>query len=124
MEDPSIAFLGYVRPVVGAIPSITEVQSRWVVKVLARSIPLRPLELQQLDIINDSAYWEDYFKNSSQRLEALVEGFIYINDIARLAEIFPDYKALLLRNPKGWFTTVFAPYTGATYRLNETAYEK
>ena len=28
VEDPSIAFLGYVRPVIGAIPSITEVQSR------------------------------------------------------------------------------------------------
>ena len=124
VEDPSIAFIGYVRPVVGAIPSITEVQSRWVAKVFARSVPLKPLELQQADVITDSAYWEDYFKNSSQRLEALVEGFIYIDDIARLAGIFPDYKALLLRNPKGWFTAVFAPYSGATYRLNEPAYEE
>ena len=124
VEDPSIAFVGYVRPVVGAIPSITEIQSRWVAKVFAQSIPFKPLELRQADVKLDSAYWEDYFKNSSQRLEALVEGFIYIDDIARLAGIFPDYKALLIRNPKGWFTAVFSPYSGATYRLNEPVYEE
>ena len=124
VEDPSIAFIGYVRPVVGAIPSIAEVQSRWVAKVFARSISLKPLELRQADVKTDSVYWMDYFNNSSQRLEALVEGFMYIDDIARLAGIFPDYKALLLRNPKGWFTAVFSPYSGATYRLNEPAYEK
>ena len=113
----------YAKNYSGIITS-SLVQSRWIAKVFARSIPLKPLELRQSDVISDSAYWEDYFKDSSQRLEDLVEGFIYIDDIARLAEIFPDYKALLLRNPKGWFTTVFAPCTGATYRLNEPAYEK
>ena len=44
-----------------------------------------------------------------------------------MAGTFPDYKAvkaLLLRNPKGWFTAVVSPYHGATYRLNEPAYEK
>ena len=124
VEDPSIAFVGYVRPVVGAIPSITEVQSRWVAKVFAQTIPFKPLEFRQADVRTDSSYWENYFKDSSQRLEALVEGFIYIDDIARLAGIFPDYKALLLRNPKGWFTAVFSPYSGATYRLNEPTHEE
>lgn len=124
VEDPSIAFVGYVRPVVGAIPSISEVQSRWVAKVFAQTISLKPLESRQSDVLTDTAYWQDYFKNSSQRLEALVEGFIYIDDVARLAGIFPDYKSLLLRNPKGWFTAVFSPYSGATYRLNEPAHEE
>ena len=99
VEDPSIAFIGYVRPVVGAIPSITEVQSRWVAKVFAQSIPLKPLELRQADVINDSAYWEDYFKDSSQRLEALVEGFIYTDDIARLAGIFPKLQSTVIEEP-------------------------
>ena len=124
VEDPSIAFIGYVRPMVGAIPSITEVQSRWVAKVFARSIPLKPLELRQADVITDSTYWEDYFKSSSQRLEALVEGFTYTDDVACLAGIFPDYKALLMRNPKGWLTAIFSPYGSTTYRLNEPAYEE
>lgn len=124
VEDPSIAFVGYVRPVVGAIPSITEIQSRWVAKVFAQTIPFKPLELRRADVKADSAYWEDYFKDSSQRLEALVEGFIYIDSIACLAGIFPDYKALLMRNPRGWFTAIFSPYSGATYRLNEPAHEE
>ena len=123
VEDPSIAFIGYVRPVVGAIPSITEMQSRWVSKVFAKTIPFKSLENRRADVKQDLEFWENYFKESSQRLEGLVEGFIYIDQIAHLAGVFPDYKALLFRNPKGWFTAVFAPYNGATYRLNEPEHE-
>jgi len=123
VEDPSIAFIGYVRPVVGAIPSITEMQSRWVSKVFAKTIPFKSLEDRQADVKIDSQFWENYFKGSSQRLEGLVEGFIYIDQVACLAGVFPDFKALLFRNPKGWFTAIFAPYNGATYRLNEPEHE-
>ena len=124
VEDPSIAFVGYARPVAGSIPGVIEVQSRWIAKVFAQTIPFKPLQLRQADVQADSAYWENYFKDSSQRLQTLVEGFIYVDDIARLAGIFPDYKALLLRNPKGWFTAIFSPFNGATYRLNEPAHEE
>jgi len=123
VEDPSIAFIGYTRPVAGAIPSISEMQARWAAKVFAKVIPFEPLESRQVDVKRDSEFWENYFKESSLRLEGLVEGYIYIDQIARLAGVFPDFKSLLFRNPKGFVTAIFAPYNGATYRLNEPEHE-
>ena len=123
VEDPSIAFVGYVRPVIGSIAAVSEMQSRWVAKVFAQTIPIKPLEQRQADTKQDAQFWENYFKESSQRLVGLVEGLLYGEEIARMAGLYPDYSALLFRNPKGWLTAIFAPFSSSTYRLNEPEHE-
>ena len=124
VEDPSIAFVGLIRPIVGSLVGISELQVRWAAKVFSKHVPLKPLEERQEDVRRDSEYWKNFFKHSSQRLQGLVEGFTYIDDIAKQAAIYPDYWSLLKRNPKHWYVAVFSPYNGATYRLNEPMYEK
>lgn len=124
VEDPSIAFIGLVRPIVGSIVGVSELQARWAAKIYSNKVPLKPLEERREDVRKDSAYWNEYFKDTSQRIEGLVEAFTYIDDVARHAQIFPDYWSLFKRNPKHWFVAVNAPYNGATYRLNEPEQEE
>lgn len=119
VEDPSLAFVGMVRPIVGSIPGISELQARWAAKVFSGKVPLKPVEERRRDVQADIAHWSNYFKHSSQRVEGLVEGFTYIDDIARQAQIYPDYWSLFKKSPGKWFVAFFSPYNGATFRLNE-----
>ena len=121
--DPTIAFIGYVRPVVGSIPSMAEVQARWVAKVFSNHIAF-PSEAQRVNITEkDAAFWSNYFKETSQRLESLVEGYIYSDDIAKLAGVYPDYYALFRRNIHHWYVSMVSPFNTSFYRLNEPEHE-
>lgn len=119
VEDPSLAFVGLVRPIVGSIVGISEVQARWAARVFKEEVPLKPLNERRQDVLEDTAHWSRYFKHSSQRIQGLVEGFTYTDDIACHAGIYPNYWSLFKRNPKHWFEAFFAPFNTATYRLNE-----
>ena len=119
VEDPSIAFIGLVRPIVGSVVGISELQARWAAKIYSKNIPMKTLEERRKAVEEDTAYWNEYFKNSSQRIGGLVEGFTYIDDIAHQAQIYPNYWSLFKRSPRKWFSAYFSPYNGATYRLNE-----
>ena len=119
VEDPTLAFVGLVRPIVGSIVGISELQARWVAKTFAKKVPLKTLEERREDVRRDNAHWSNYFRHTSQRIEGLVEGFTYIDDIAHQARIYPNYWSLLRSSPRQWLVAVTAPYNAATYRLNE-----
>ncbi|XP_065065515.1 4-hydroxybenzoate brominase (decarboxylating)-like [Rhopilema esculentum] len=118
-EDPSLAFIGFVRPIVGSIPSIAEMQAQWVAKVWSNKIPLSDSKTRALEIKEDAKFWSNYFKNTSQRLQTLVEGYTYLDDIAKISCVYPDYWSLFKHSPRDGFTAYFAPYNGCSYRLNE-----
>lgn len=119
VEDPSIAFIGLARPVVGSIVGISELQSRWAAKVFSNKVSLKCLAVRRREVTVDKAHWRNYFKDYSQRIEGLVEGYTFVDDLARQAQIYPNYWALLKENPKHWYIAMFAPYNAAIYRLNE-----
>ena len=119
VQDPSLACLGLVRPVVGSVVVISELQARWVARVFSNRVRLQSLDERKAAVKGDIAHWNHYFKGSSNRIEGLVEHFTYTDDVAKLADVYPDYWSLLKRNPSHWYYAIFSPYTAATYRLNE-----
>ena len=119
VDDPTLAFVGYVRPVVGSISGMAEIQSRFVGKVYSGKCDLPPRDQRLQVAVKDKDFWDDYFKDSSRRLGTLVEAYTYIDDIGSLCGIKPDYCKLFWRNPRGWRLAVFAPYDGCSFRLNE-----
>ena len=123
VEDPSLAFVGFGRPVVGSVVSVSEMQARWTAKVYSGQVSLKPLAERRAEVAKDQAHWREYFKDSSCRLEGLVEGFTYTDDVSHLAGIYPNYWELFKRNPRHWYVAYFAPYNGATFRLNEPEHE-
>ena len=123
VEDPTLAFIGYVRPVVGAIVGLAEIQSRFVGKVFSGKCLLPPKDRRCQVARQDKDFWDDYFKESSRRLGTLVEAYTYGDDIGSLCGIKPDYWRLFCRNPRGWLLAVFAPFDGCSFRLNEPKHE-
>jgi len=119
INDPSLAFVGLVRPIIGSLVGIAELQARWVAKVFAGKVPLKSLEERQLDVEVNKAYLNNEFKNSSQRLQGLVEVYTYTDDIAKQAAVYPNYWALFKNSPANWFTAYFCPYSTSMYRLND-----
>ena len=124
VEDPSLAFIGLVRPMVGSIVGISELQARWSAKVFSGHVPLKSLEERRADVANDTAHWQERFKHSSHRIEGLVEVFTYTDDIAKEAGFLPDYWELFKTNLWQWYVAVFAPYDVCMYRLNEPKYRE
>ena len=118
-DDPSLAFIGFVRPVLGSVPSLAEVQSRWVARVYSNKICLKPKEERLKDTLADARYWAKYFKASSQRFDKIVEGIMYFWDIAKLAKSYPNFSLLFRRNFSDWHTVVTAPFNCGYLRLNE-----
>ena len=124
MDDPTLAFVGRVRPVVGSLVAISELQARWIARVYSKRVSLKSHQERQVELKKDVAFWNEYFEDSSQRIGGLVEGFTYVDDIAKLANVYPDYWALFKRNPKHWYVAYFAPINAATHRLNEPKHEE
>ena len=123
-EDPSVAFVGFVRPMVGSLTTIAEMQARLAASVFCGKVNLPPLKERKEVVKKDVTFWSDHFKNSSQRIEGLVEAFTYLNDISKLARVYPNYWSLFKSNPRYWYTAFFAPYCACMYRLNEPGYVK
>jgi len=119
VEDPTIAFVGLVRPIVGSLVGISELQARWAARVFSGKLALCSLKDRQQKVKEDDAFWNRHFENSSQRISGLVEGFTYTDDIAKCAGVYPDYWALFRRSPRKWLVAYTAPYNGATYHLND-----
>ena len=100
MEDPSLAFVGLVRPVVGSLVTLSELQAQWVANVFSKHVPMLPLQERQAAVREDDIFWSNYFKHTSQRIEGLVEASTYGDNVAKLANVYPDYWALFKRNPR------------------------
>jgi dimethylaniline monooxygenase (N-oxide forming) len=119
-EDTTLSFVGYIRPVIGSVVAMTETQARWVAKVYSGKLNLQSKSTRLEVTEKDAAFWEDYFKISHHRLDDLVEGYIYVHDIAKLAGIYPNRKLLFKQNPYHWYVSMVSPFNTALFRLNDT----
>ena len=122
IEDTTLAFVGMVRPVVGSIVAISELQAMWAAKVWTNKIQLPSLDERQEIVQKDTKLWSNYFKDTSQRLQGLVEAYMYVDDVKKCAGLYPNYWALLKRNPRYWWTAISAPLNTSSLRLNDPEY--
>ena len=124
VEDPTLAFIGYVRPVLGSLITLAEIQSFFSAKVFSGLCELPSRDERQRIAVKDKLFWDDYFKDSSRRLSTLVEAYTYGDDIARLCGIFPDFWTMFKRNPRQAITAICAPYDSCSFRLNQPEYRE
>ena len=124
VEDPSLAFIGYVRPVLGSLITMAEVQCFFVSRVFSGKSELPSRDERQKEALSDKQFWNDYFKDSSRRLSTLVEAYTYGDDVNKRCGVKPDYWKLFKRNPRGALTALFAPFDACSFRLNDEKYEE
>jgi len=118
-EDPTLAFVGFVRPVIGSIPAIAELQSRYAALVFAgkRALPSLPERTRVAQA--DAAFWNHRFRFTSRRLRGLVDLPLYCDQLARLIGCRPQFWKLLFTAPLKWWWAVSSPWNGCQFWLND-----
>jgi dimethylaniline monooxygenase (N-oxide forming) len=121
-EDPSVAFVGFVRPIFGSIPAIAEMQSRYAALIFSgkRALPAPAERARETQA--DAAFWNHHFRFTSLRLRGLVDHFIYSNELARLIGCYPRFWKLLLTNPRKWWWAITSPWNSCQFWLNDAAH--
>jgi cation diffusion facilitator CzcD-associated flavoprotein CzcO len=117
--DPTLAFIGFVRPVFGSIPGISELQSRYVAKAYSGKCSLPSPAERALTTDADAKFWNHHFRFTSQRIAGLVDHYIYSDQLARLIGCYPNFRSLLLSSPSRWWRAVLAPWNGCQFWLND-----
>lgn len=118
-EDPSLAFIGFARPVVGSIPALAELQSIYVAKIFSNKLQLPDKNTRETIIQKDKLQQDKTYSKTSKRIKGLVNFFVYSDEIAGLAGIRPHYIKLLLKSPKKWLAAILAPYNNCQFLLND-----
>jgi dimethylaniline monooxygenase (N-oxide forming) len=118
-DDPSLALVGFVRPVIGSIPGIAEIQSRLVAEVFRGAVALPPAAERRAAAAAHARRWNRTFRHTSLRLGGLVHMQPYCDDLAAMMGAKPDYLALLRRHGlRAWWRAIHAPYHAVRYWMN------
>jgi dimethylaniline monooxygenase (N-oxide forming) len=123
-KDPSVAFVGFVRPVIGSIPAIAELQSRYAAMVFAGRRTLPSLAERERITQAETAFWNRRFRFTSQRLRGLVDMPYYNDQIARLIGCRPRFWKLLFTAPGKWWWAVSSPWNGCQFWLNDESHHE
>lgn len=118
-DDPSLAFIGFARPVVGSIPSIAELQCMYVSKIFSGKLHLPEKSHRDKVIEKGKAHQKRYFGKTSMRIQGLVHQPIYVDQLSTLAGVYPNYLKLFFSSPKKWMLAMAAPYNNCLYHIND-----
>jgi len=118
-DDPTLALVGFARPVFGSIPGISELQSRYISLVLAGKRYLPPPNQRARIIDKDVAFWNHHFRYTSLRLGGLVDHFRYCDELATLIGCRPRLWKLLFSSPRKWWKAISSPWNGCQFWLND-----
>lgn len=116
-KNMSLSFVGLVRPNVGALPPVAEMQSRWLAGVLAGRI-LLPSQQRLMDEIQIAArQYTESRPHHHRRITSLVDYHLYMEELAGIIGARP-HLLQLLTSPKIFFTFLFGPMGCFQYRLH------
>ncbi len=110
------AFIGFARPAIGSIPVISELQARWVARVLSGRCTLPAPQEMRAAIDHDDDVTKRTFPKDFEQLPYLVAHARYLDWVAREIGCMPDVREL--RRTPGLLRAFYsAPFTAMQYRL-------
>ncbi len=112
-----IAWIGFVRPAVGAIPPLAELQARYYALLLAGERTLPSIAAMERDIAHHAQLDMSQYPDDAGRIAALTDFLRFMDSIAKEIGCNPPLDQLLFSDPKTWLKVLFAPLSGAQYRL-------
>jgi len=123
-EDPSLAFIGFARPLVGSFMGISEIQSIYISKLFSGQVEVPDKAYRDRVILEDKTFQELTFSSTTNRIHGLVNFQTYLDDLATLAGIRPDYWKLFLSSPRKWYYAVSAAHNNCQFLLNDEAHHE
>lgn len=120
-NDPTLAFVGFVRPTFGSIFGIAEMQARLVMHRMTHPIELSDHQIQAT-IDSDKKHYMEMFQYTSKRLDGLVEHMYYTDELAKQCGCYPNWKQLIRHSPKKSWQLFLGPLHGCQYLVNQSHY--
>jgi thioredoxin reductase len=114
---PTLAFIGFVRPGIGAIPPIAELQARWFALLAGGRAELPPVPEMEGSIERLTEFRRDYFRAMNGELGNLVDFTTHCDELASMIGCKPTREAIG-RQGRGFRLRFYAsPFVAAQYRL-------
>ncbi|SMN17422.1 Dimethylaniline monooxygenase (N-oxide forming) [uncultured Candidatus Thioglobus sp.] len=110
-------FVGFVRPNLGSIPSVSELQARYLSAYLKQEITLPNQEEMRQDILNQQQRFKWQFPVDFERIPHLIDYYWYTRSLARDLNILPKQWHLFFSNIHLWYKVNFSFLYPGIYRL-------
>lgn len=118
-DDPSLAFIGFARPLVGSFMGLSEMQSLFVSKLFSGQLALPEKAARAEAIAQEKLFQSLVFSGTTNRIEGLVNFQSYMDDLAGLAGVRPDYWKLFLKSPVKWYYAISAAHNNCQFLLHD-----
>jgi dimethylaniline monooxygenase (N-oxide forming) len=112
----TLAFIGFVRPPIGAIPPMAEMQARWYAQVIGGKLPLPSRVDMEHDVERRRYKRSIYFGAVFQRLPNLVDFSTYMDELAEEIGCKPQVSKYIKR-PRLLYKLYTSAFAGVQYRL-------
>lgn len=123
-KDPTLMFVGFIRPYLTAIPMISELQSRWVAQFIRKKVTLPTKERMEREIRIDDKKQQKEFPCAYDRLKTIIDPYDYANMVAY--KIGANYSVLnlLFTDSALLHKVLFSSWNQMVYRLNDKDKDK
>jgi len=98
---------------------ISELQSRWIAKIICKKLSLPSIEYMKNKTIKDDLKQQKEFPYAYKRLKTIVDPYDYCNTIADNIGAQINIYKLFLTNPKLFYIILFSSWNHHVYRLND-----
>lgn len=117
-SEDHLAFIGYIRPAVGTVPPLAELQARLLAHTIRGDISLPPVEEMRISIEEQIKFAQKQFPVDFPRLGHIIDYYSYMHSLAELIGVMPKQLPLLLRNPRAWYKVNFSFLCPGIFRLH------
>lgn len=111
------AWIGLVRPGVGAIPPCAEMQARYIARIFSGRQSLPDTEAMERDIHAWAQRDLEQFPIDAARVGTLTDYFRFMHTMGEHIGCNPPLRRLFLSKPKIWARVMFAPLSPVQFRL-------
>lgn len=118
-DDPSLAFIGFTRPLVGSFMGLSEIQSLFVSRLFSGQLTLPEKAVRDEAIAQEKLFQALVFSGTTNRIEGLVNFQTYMDDLASLAGVRPNYWKLFLKSPVKWYYAISAAHNNCQFLLHD-----
>lgn len=117
--NPTLAFVGFARPIVGSIPSLSELQSRWVAAVWTGAVPLPCPKKLRTEVYFDAKHHRRLIRDAST-LGMMADQELYSTELASRINAHVHWYKLMLTWPRAFFVMLISPWAPFKYLLNDS----
>ncbi len=116
-EDNTIAFIGFVRPFLGSIPMLAELQSRFVAEIFRNRVKLPSIHYMQNIILKDQKRHIKDFPADGKRVSFLVDPYYYCTEIGHYIGASPKMLKLFFTHFNLWRKLFLQPWSPFHWRI-------